>query len=627
MNSLYNNLGPRRSRGGGGDIFISISIVISLIIIFYMVYKLIQRNKSEDDKDNNNKDDTVLVPEISPPVMGMVLMPDKDNTNTGTEQYEIDNGKLETYKIEYQTDINTTLSKNVKFSVDWNNTIGFNTVNSITFTHYIKSFETNADYVSYKTEKVVKPTSLGTDVISKYFKNGTSDNRFTFDGRAGDFNNGTIDYSVLGYNRIGISINYGDGDGTDIVVYGPDDFNNDEASSAKVTQDDLAATFELLSEKRYTFLPEETKETRIGGTYIKNVYHVFPYKGNAFNNHFYSYLGKTGSCNADNIDSKNYMVSLNLVGASKDTFKIQIFPGDFDTPITDNSGNNYLGFCDTNKSIVSGGISKENALSFIMVKPPTDITLPTDTPDKTGTVFLGYKTFKVVDGAEHKFLVISNGLLKLKKWEDLTVDELPTMIMAFYKKDVKGCYVISPDSKSDELRRFFNNQCHEIRWKGDQFVNHFDEPDASYDGNQIFNTEALCENTTNDNSWKLKKFWVPANGNHSTRNITCEWRNPTLLDWNLGTTSVCVTKNSFANMSGISSNIKDIASEKCKKSTECGGDEKVYTSTEIEDEVNRITTNWYNTKGTNLPSNAVSDIRNRITGIIESATYSDICTL
>lgn len=76
-----------------------------------MVYKLIQANKSKDDKDNNNKDDTVFVPEISPPVMGMVLMPDKDNTNTGTEQYEIDNCKLETYKIEYQTDINVTLSK------------------------------------------------------------------------------------------------------------------------------------------------------------------------------------------------------------------------------------------------------------------------------------------------------------------------------------------------------------------------------------------------------------------------------------------------------------------------------------------------------------------------------------
>lgn len=57
----------------------------------------------------------------------------------------------------------------------------------------------------------------------------------------------------MGYNRIGISINYGDGDGTDIVVYGPADFNNDETSSAKVTQEDLAATFELLTEKIYAF--------------------------------------------------------------------------------------------------------------------------------------------------------------------------------------------------------------------------------------------------------------------------------------------------------------------------------------------------------------------------------------
>ena len=143
MNSLYNNLGPRRSRGGG-DIFISIGIIISLIVIFYMVYKLIQGNDSDDD-NKNKEDDTALIPEISPPVMGMVLKPDEDNTNAGSEKYEIGNGKLETYKIEYETgtDINTTLSKNVIFSVNWNNTIGFNTVNSITFTHYIKSFETN----------------------------------------------------------------------------------------------------------------------------------------------------------------------------------------------------------------------------------------------------------------------------------------------------------------------------------------------------------------------------------------------------------------------------------------------------------------------------------------------------
>lgn len=526
MNSLLNNLGPRRSRGGGGDIFISISIIISLIIIFYMVYKLIQRNKSEDDKDNNNKDDTVLVPEISPPVMGMVLMPDKDNTNTGTEQYEIDNGKLETYKIEYETgtDINTTLSKNVRFNVDWDNTIGFNTVNSITFTHYIKSFETNANYVSFKTKVVEKPESLGTDVISKYFKNGTSGNRFTFDGRAGDFNDGTNDYSVLGYNRIGISINYDDGDDTkDIVVYGPDDFNNDETSSAKVSQDDLAATFELLTEKRYMFLPEETKDTDLGGTYIKNVYHVFPYNNSAFNNHLSSYLGTNNSCSTATTNNTNKMVSLNLVGASKDTFKIQLFTGDFDTEITDNSGNNYLGFCDTDKPIVSGGISKGNALEFIMVKPPTDITLPTDTPsDKTGTAFLGYKTFKVVDGTKDKFLVISDGLLKLKKWEDLTVDELPTMIMAFYKKDVKGCYSNEKWYEKDDTgkrkpeseRRHINNACSSIWWSsGPEKITKKDDCERSA-GQFIYRDIR----NINDNP-----KWV-------NRGDNCEWRNPAIWD-------------------------------------------------------------------------------------------------
>lgn len=534
MNSLYNNLGPRRSRGGGGDIFISISIVISLIIIFYMVYKLIQRNKSEDDKDNNNKDDTVFVPEISPPVMGMVLMPDKDNTNTGTEQYEIDNGKLETYKIEYQTDINTTLSKNVKFSVDWDNTIGFNTVNSITFTHYIKSFESNAVYEPFKTEKVVKPTSLGTDVISNYFKNGTSDNRFTFDGRAGDFNNGTIDYSVLGYNRIGISINYGDGDGTDIVVYGPDDFENDEASSAKVTQDDLAATFELLTEKRYTFLPENTKETSLGGTYIKNVYHVFPYNNNGFGNHFYSYLGKTGSCGADPNDSENYMVSLNLVGASKDTFKIQLFTGDFDTEITDNSGNNYLGYCSASPPYkVRVGTSKANALNFVMIDPPTDITLP-DTPgDKNGTTFLGYKTFKVIeswgpntDSRTDTFLVISNGILILKKWEDLTVDELPTMIMAFYTKNDKSCYGNETwyetddngDRKPESERRHINNQCSSI----------FRNTGGVTTADKIDNKDA-CERSSGDFIYKDIRN-ISDNPTWVNRGDNCEWRNPTIWD-------------------------------------------------------------------------------------------------
>ena len=529
MNSLYNNLGPRRSRGGGGDIFINISIVISLIIIFYMVYKLIQRNKSEDDKDNNNKDDTILVPEISPPIMGMVLMPDKDNTNTGTEQYEIDNGKLETYKIEYETgtDINTTLSKNVRFSVDWDNTIGFNTVNSITFTHYIKSFDSGPNYISYKTEKVEKPASLGTDVISKYFKNGTSGNRFTFDGRAGDFNNGTNDYSVLGYNRIGISINYDDGDRTeDIVVYGPSDFNNDD-SSAKVSQDDLAATFELLTEKRYTFSPEETKNTALGGTYIKNVYHVFPYNNSGFVNHLSSYLGTNNSCGTATTDNENKMVSLNLVGASKDTFKIQIFFGNFDDEIT-NKDDNYLGFCDdTDKPIVSGGISKGNALEFIMVKPPTDITLPTDTPiDKNGTTFLGYKTFKVVDDDVNKFLVISDGLLKLKKWEDLTVDELTTMIMAFYVKNDKSCYsnetwyekdnngVRKPESE----RRHINNQCSSIF----SFAHGVTTADkiTNKDDCESSSGKFIYESIRNIND---DPIWV-------NRGLNCEWRNPAIWD-------------------------------------------------------------------------------------------------
>ena len=217
------------------------------------------------------------------------------------------------------------------------------------------------------------------------------------------------------------------------------------------------------------------------------------------------------------------MVSLNLVGASKDTFKIQLFTGDFDTEITDNSGNNYLGFCDTDKPIVSGGISKGNALEFIMVKPPTDITLPTDTPsDKTGTAFLGYKTFKVVDGTKDKFLVISDGLLKLKKWEDLTVDELPTMIMAFYKKDVKGCYSnekwyekddtgkIKPESE----RRHINNACSSI---------------FSSSGADKITNKVDCERSAGQFIYRDIRN-INDNPKWVNRGDNCEWRNPAIWD-------------------------------------------------------------------------------------------------
>ena len=731
MNSLYNNLGPRRSRGGG-DIFISIGIIISLIVIFYMVYKLIQGNKSDDD-DKNNEDDTTLIPEIGPPVMGMVLKPDEDKTNAGSEKYEIGNGKIETYRIENyddgvddnayhirpliddypdywknryghfnhhlgsylvksddcntiddttklmvslvpvsdgfkmqvysgnfnnelgtgddkknnksylglcstndnkivgnksyddalvfemgdppyflygnaseferkgthgpsvpatlpddpgdkeytnesgerfdskfvgfksfqaknqdknglwlvikhgylelasyvrgglgkevsrsmimalykKTDPYITLSKNVIFSVDWNNTIGFNTVNSIKFTHYIKSFEQGSEYVAVKTKVVQRPTTLGDDDISNYFRNGSSGNRFTLDGTKGDFiNDDGEEYNVLGYNRIGISIQYGSRNQVN-DAYGINDFNDDETSSAKVSQDDLAMTLDLVKEKIYTFQPEvevgANESAGVVGKYTKIVYHVFPYVNSGFGNHLSSYLG---TCNGTN-NSTNNMVSLNVIGESKDTFKIQVFPGDFDTEIT-NSDGNYLGLCSsTDKSIVSGGISKANALSFIMVNPPTDITLPTDTPAKTDKIFLDYKTFKVIDGTEDKFLVISDGLLKLKKWQDLTVDELPTMIMAFYKKDAKGCYAISPENQSEELRRYINSNCHEII-RTDPPVH------------QIFNSEALCENTGGDkvygsNHWVYRNIWHPK-GYQASRENLCEWRNPTMYD-------------------------------------------------------------------------------------------------
>ena len=186
-----------------------------------------------------------------------------------------------------------------------------------------------------------------------------------------------------------------------------------------------------------------------------------------------------------------------------------------------------MGFCDTDNSTVSGGISKANALSFIMVKPPTDITLPTDTPiDKNGTTFLGYKTFKVVDGDVNKFLVISNGLLKLKKWEDLTVDELTTMIMAFYVKNDKSCYsnetwyekdnngVRKPESE----RRHINNQCSSIfTFSGgvttaDKITNKDDCERSS--GKFI---EESIRNISNNPTWV-------------NRGLNCEWRNPAIWD-------------------------------------------------------------------------------------------------
>jgi hypothetical protein len=551
MNSLLNNLGPRRSRGGsGGDIFISIGIIISLIVIFYMVYKLIQGNDSDDD-NKNKEDDTALIPEIGPPVMGMVLKPDKDNTNTGSEEYEIGNGKLETYKIEYETgtDINVSLSKNVIFSVNWNNTIGFNTVKSITFTHYIKTFEDDAEYIAFKTTVVQKPTTLGDDVISNYFKNNSIGNKFTFYGTKGDFNNNGKDYSVLGYNRIGISIHYGRGQNT--VAYGPQvspkidervEFSNDEERSAKVKKEDLAATLEMVKEKVYTFEPEDTKNSSLSGEYIKSVYHVFPYVNSNFVNHLSSYLG---TCNGTN-NSTNNMVSLNIVDdGSSDTFKIQVFPGDFNEEITTNSDNNYLGFCGTgtDRTNVTGVVSKENALSFIMVEPPTDnITLPTNTPDDKNyenadndeltfnTNFLSYKTFKVVDNGEDKFLVISNGSLKLKNWKDLTEEELPTMIMAFYVKNVKSCYANSVfhERKSDGTRPNEATRRH-VNWR----CGIIDHGGGTIDKVE---TESVCE--SNGNSYQSRCISRiddgkenPFTGNcHYERKKSCEWRNATLFD-------------------------------------------------------------------------------------------------
>ena len=99
------------------------------------------------------------------------------------------------------------------------------------------------------------------------------------------------------------------------------------------------------------------------------------------------------------------------------------------------------------------------------------------------------------------------------------------------------------------------------------------------------------------------------------------------MDWKLATTTVCVTKNSFANMSVISSNIKGIGSEKCRNSTECSGDGIVFTDEEIEAEVTRKKEQWNSQYGTNLPPNTVSNIRNILKDAIGSVTYSELCTL
>ena len=99
------------------------------------------------------------------------------------------------------------------------------------------------------------------------------------------------------------------------------------------------------------------------------------------------------------------------------------------------------------------------------------------------------------------------------------------------------------------------------------------------------------------------------------------------LDWNLSTTTVCVTKNSFANLTTISSNIKEILSGRCRNSTECGGSDMIYTDDDIETELTRLSSKWFSEKGTNLPPNATSNKRNSLQDIFKDASYSDVCTL
>jgi len=100
------------------------------------------------------------------------------------------------------------------------------------------------------------------------------------------------------------------------------------------------------------------------------------------------------------------------------------------------------------------------------------------------------------------------------------------------------------------------------------------------------------------------------------------------LDWKLATTSVCVTKNSFANLNTISSNIKDILTERCKNSTECGGDGIVFNEDDITTELNRLSLEYQNeNNGTTPNSNAVSNKQNSLQNIFKDASYSDVCTL
>jgi hypothetical protein len=177
------------------------------------------------------------------------------------------------------------------------------------------------------------------------------------------------------------------------------------------------------------------------------------------------------------------------------------------------------------------GTTKANALEFIMIDPPTDITLPDTPSDKSGTTFLGYKTFKVLEPygqntTTDTFLVISNGILTLKKWEDLTVDELPTMIMAFYKKDAKSCYSnetwyekdANGDRKPESERRYINNQCSSI----------ISSSGGVTTADKIDNKDA-CEKCANCAPFIYDSI-KNIGGVTIKRGSNCEWRNPTIWD-------------------------------------------------------------------------------------------------
>ena len=100
------------------------------------------------------------------------------------------------------------------------------------------------------------------------------------------------------------------------------------------------------------------------------------------------------------------------------------------------------------------------------------------------------------------------------------------------------------------------------------------------------------------------------------------------MDWKLATTSVCVTKNSFANLNVVGSDMKSLASDKCEDNTDCSSSNtaKFFTDAEIQTEIDRKVQLFKDGHNGNHPPPSAG-VESGVKNAVKDLTYSDVCTL